>query len=257
MCAASGGGKNVKRTALVGMALATVTPAFAQQSDWTYTASISGWFTGLESSISTRFGNVETELDFADVWEKLDMAFFGRFEARNGRWVLVTDLIYSNLGTEASTPLGLAFRTVEVDASLTLLSAYAAYAVVEEPGFRLEMGPGFRYNDASIDMRLVGNLAATQTLSFGDSWVDPLLGVRMQFDLSENWFGTAFADIGGFGMGDASDTTWQAYAGIGYRFNDMWAVRAGYRHLTIERNFDGRDITLGLSGPMVGVQVAF
>jgi opacity protein-like surface antigen len=247
----------VKRKIAVAVMISACTPAFAQSSDWAYTASVSGWFTGLESSVETSFGTVETELDFADVLDSLDLAFFGSFEARNGRWALVTDLIFADLGTDVSAPFGDAFRRADVDTQNTLFSAYAAYAVVERPGLRVEVGPGFRYNEASIDVRLVGNVAPTRTVSFSDSWVDPLLGARMRFDLSENWFGSAFADIGGFGMEDASDTTWQAYAGLGYRFNETWAVQAGYRQLSIERAFGGRDVTLDLSGPMIGVQASF
>ncbi len=247
----------MKRSLLAAMLIACAAPLHAQQSDWSYTASVSGWFTGLDSSIETPFGTVETELDFADVWEKLDFAFFGSFEARNGRWALVTDLVFSDLGSEVATPFGIAFRRADVDARLTLFSAYAAYAVIDEAALRLELGPGFRYNDASIDVRLVGNVAATRDLSFGDTWVDPLIGARMRYAFNDNWFVNAFADVGGFGAHDASDTTWQAYAGIGYRFNKTWAVQGGYRALTIEREFSGRDITLDLSGPMVGVQVSF
>ncbi|SDK25662.1 outer membrane beta-barrel protein [Aliiruegeria lutimaris] len=247
----------MKKRALALMLACCAVPVQAQQSEWRYTGSAFGWFTGLSSSVETRLGTVEIELDFGDVWDKLDFAFFGSFEARNGRWALVTDLVYADLGSEIGTPFGVAFRRAEVDARLTLISAYAAYAIVDTADFRLEVGPGFRYNDASIDVRLVGNTLRSRNFSLGDTWIDPLVGARIRFAIDENWFANAFVDMGGFGFQDASDKTWQGYAGLGYRFNETWSVQVGYRSLTIEREFSGRNVTLDLAGPMLGVQASF
>lgn len=247
----------MKRKLLTICCLAAAGPATAQAPDWEVTASLSGWFSGLGSTVETRFGEVDAELDFADVWERLDMAFFGSLEARTGSWALITDLIFTDLSSEEDTPFGLAFRSAEVEAQLTLVSAYAAYSVMDTADLRLDLGGGFRYNDAGIDVVLAGNAAPSTSLSFSDRWLDPLIGARLHLDFSQDWFGTTFADIGGFGVHDAADLTWQGYAGIGYRVSEVWALQAGYRHLSIRRDFDGRDITLELGGPMLGVQASF
>lgn len=245
------------RAILVAAAATLPAAAQAQATDWTYTATVYGWFTGLNSTVETQFGDLEADLDFADIWDSLDMAFFGGFEARNGRWALVTDLIYSDLSSSEDTPFGVLFRRGEVETRMTLFSAYAAYAVVDRPGLRFDVAGGFRYNDVDIDVRLVGNQAATRSFSSSDSWVDPLVGFRVTADFTDRWYGTAFADVGGFGVDNASDLTWQAYAGVGYRFNDTWSVQGGYRTLSIDRDFDGRDVSLGLYGPVLGVQARF
>jgi opacity protein-like surface antigen len=246
----------MRRLPLTILLAAAAAPAAAQEG-WDYTATVSGWFSGLASEVGTPFGEVEAELDFADVWDALNLAFFGSFEARTGRWALVTDLVFADLGSEEETPFGVAFRSAEVDTRLTLFSAYAAYSVVDDPGLRVDLGAGFRYADAKVDVQLQGNAAPTTSLSYSDSWVDPLIGARARFDLSETWFGNVSADIGGFGLENASDLTWQAYAGVGYRFNETWAMQAGYRHISIDRAFDGADVTLDVSGPIVGIQASF
>lgn len=242
----------------LALCLATLaaTPAAAQDG-WSYTATLSGWLAGLRADVATPFGEVQTELDFADVWDALDMAAFASIEARNGRWGIVGDLVFADLGTSQAAPFGLLFSSAEVDTRLTLVSGYAAYSVLDEPGYRLDLGAGLRFADASLDVTLVGNLAPTTQLSFSDNWVDPIIGMRTRFDLAGDWFANGYADVGGFGIGDASDLTWQAYVGVGYRFNDTWAMQAGYRHLEIDRTFGQSDVNLEISGAIIGIQASF
>ena len=71
-------------------------------------------------------------------------------------------------------------------------------------------------------------------------------------NLSGNWTLQYYGDIGT----GQSDLTWQAYAGVAYRFKYVDAV-LGYRYL--KWNFDetaGLD-TLNLKGPMAGVTYRF
>lgn len=242
----------------LALCLATIaaSPASAQEG-WTYTATVSGWLAGLKADVTTPFGEVQTELDFADVWDALDMAAFASIEARNGRWAIVGDLVFADLTSDQETPFGALFSSAEVDTRLALVSGYVAYSALDEPGRRLDVGAGLRFSDASLDVTLVGNLAPTTGLSFSESWVDPIIGVRARFDIAGNWFANGYADVGGFGIGDGSDLTWQGYVGVGYRFNDTWAMQAGYRHLEIRRTFVRSDVDLAVSGAIIGIQASF
>jgi opacity protein-like surface antigen len=69
--------------------------------------------------------------------------------------------------------------------------------------------------------------------------------------------GVAYADIGGFGIEDSSELSWQVFGGFGYRLSDTWSAIAGYRYLSIERDVLNSSITADLYGPQIGVQVAF
>ncbi len=64
------------------------------------------------------------------------------------------------------------------------------------------------------------------------TWVDPLLVVRMHLPNSGSWLVQIRGDIGGFGIG--SDITWQVQAYGGYRFSELFQVSAGYRVLGID-----------------------
>jgi hypothetical protein len=62
-------------------------------------------------------------------------------------------------------------------------------------------------------------------------------------------------DVGGFGAG--SELTWQALGTVTYRATDWLDLRAGYRHLGVERSRNRTDIDVGLSGPIVGALYRF
>lgn len=246
--------------AVAGLALVAVTlgDRAQAQSGWEYDLSIYGWFTGMSTEIDTAFGTVEAELSFGDIWDQLDMAAFATFEARNGPWALVTDLNYAKLSAANDTPLGIAFDSVDVDTRLTVLSALVAYSVIDQPDLRVELTGGFRYYDVSIDVDLTAALPiANRSTSFGDTWIDPLVGARVRAPLSDDWFFNGFMDVGGFGIGDASDLSWQVYAGVGYNFNETWSMQGGYRYLSIDKDIDGRDTLLELYGPLIGVTARF
>lgn len=230
----------------------------APESDWEYIATAYGWFPGVSTTIDTPVGEIEAEVDFDEVLETLDIAFLGAFEARRGRLSLVGDLQFFDISADASVPVGPLTAQGEVESQMTLFSAYATYAVAANEDLRVDLGGGVRLNSASIDTRLLASeLALDATFSNDGDWADLLLAARVNRRFSENWYGVAYADVGGFGIGDSSDLTWQASAGLGYRFNDQWSMLGGYRHLTIEREFDRADITADISGPFLGVQARF
>lgn len=248
------------RQALAGFVLcaATMAGGAQAQSQWDYSLSAYGWFTALSNDLETPFGAVETELSFGDIWDDLNIAAFAAFEARNGRWALVTDLNYASLTSGQDTPVGIAFDSVDVDTRLTVLSALAAYAIVDRDDLRVDLAGGVRYYDLDIDVALNAAAAANdRAAAFSESWVDPVVGARMRADLSDAWFVDGFADVGGFGLGNASDLSWQVFGGAGYRFNATWSLRAGYRYLSVDKDIDGRDTRLELYGPVVGVTARF
>ena len=86
-------------------------------------------------------------------------------------------------------------------------------------------------------------------------WVDPLLGARVAVDVTKRWSVFARGDVGGFGIGNASDLTWQGMLGSQFRVADHASLTAGYRALGIER--DGPVKNTILYGPQIGVLLDF
>jgi hypothetical protein len=90
--------------------------------------------------------------------------------------------------------------------------------------------------------------------SFDDSqwWIDPLIGLRFDADLTDRWIVSAHADVGGFGIGSAAEFTWEAALLAGYRVSRSWTLGFGYRAMGID--YDGSAIQLDAvqHGPQIG-----
>jgi opacity protein-like surface antigen len=236
----------------IGLALSAL-PAVAQESQWTYDLSFNLWLSDTAVSTDTPFGKVDAELSFSDALQDLDFAFMGTFQARNGPWSVLTDLLYFNLTADAPTPLGTLYSEVSTGSKITVLSGYLAYRVHEEPTFAVDLGVGLRGFWTDLDTTLVGASAATETFSQTKNWVDPIVAARIRMAFSDDWFGTLMLDAGG--TGDSS--TWQALATVGYRLNDSWTLQGGYRYLQAEWDTDNGQSSLEFSGPILGVAYRF
>ena len=119
---------------------------------------------------------------------------------------------------------------------------------------------GGRYT--SLDASL--NLNGLIELGGRKSWVDPIIGARSLFALSDRWTLTLEGSAGGFGVG--SSFTWHAQGGLGYRFglfskDNNARVYGGYRVLSTDYDDGfgaGRfewDVTM--YGPILGLIVTF
>lgn len=228
-------------------------PAMAQQ-ERGYTATFYGWLPGVTTTVDTPLGEFEAEVEFSEILDNLDFAFLAAVEARNGRWAFVGDLQYFDLGAEASSS-GPVIDTIDIDSQVAILGGYALYDVSGRPDTRIELGGGLRYYDATFDTVVSG--AAPLNLSVEGNWTDAVLSARVTQAFNEDWFGVAYVDGGGFGWGDSSEQTYQAFLVAGYRFSDTWSAVAGYRHLMFEREFDQITVTSDVGGPVIGFQNRF
>jgi len=230
-------------------------PAAAQTSGWNFALSPYAWVPGITASVDTAFGTVEVDKSSSDVLSKLDVAFMGSFEARNGRWGLIADLFYADLSQSRATPLGLLFSRTQFEIEAKALSAYAAYRIHEDNRVSIDLMAGLRVNSLDIDLSLSPGLLPRQSLGTGETWVDPLIGGRLRFAITDQWFATAFADVGGLDVG--SDLTWQVFGSLGYQFDERWSVQGGWRYVAINKEIEGRDVETAFSGPLLGVTWRF
>jgi hypothetical protein len=61
------------------------------------------------------------------------------------------------------------------------------------------------------------------------------------------------ASVGGFGVGDAPDLSWQLTTLLSYRFTDHWLVSLGHRLIAME----GDDLDLRMHGALLGFGYRF
>ena len=243
------------KTTFAALAVLLAGPAAAQSSEWTFAGSLYGWLPGMDVSVDTPQGTVDSSLSGSDALSDLDMAFMGTFEAQRGKWSFIGDLLYTDLSSSQDTPFGLAFSSAEVKTKMAAFSGYAAYRVFQSPQVALDLAGGFRWFGLDIDTSLKAGQLPEESSSQSADWVDPLIAARVIVPFNDKWFGTAFADAGGFL--NNSSSTWQAFASVGYKFNERWSTQLGYRYMAIEKEINGQNTTVDLYGPLIGVTARF
>ncbi len=249
-------GITVKSTRLgLGLAIAcTMAPmALAQQSDWSYEATIYLFMPETETSISTPMGTVDGTLSFSDALENLDFAFMAAFGATNGRWSLLADYNYTNLSFSNDTP-GPASSGLDTSFTTKFLSGYVGYRVYDNQSAYVDLVGGFRWFSTKTDFELQPGVAPGRRTTVDSSWTDPVIGARARVTFSDKWSGTGFVDYGGFRSGSE---TWQVLLTADYAINDRWLIRGGYRYISFDHDIDGNDFKFDQSGPLIGATYRF
>jgi hypothetical protein len=248
-----------------GALLTGLTPVAAAESagtdDWQYAATLYLWGAGIDGK--TARGS-EVNVNFKTLIENLNMAFMGAFEARKGKWSMLADVIYLNVGANngAKVPVPVAPGSgidVAVNASVEtkgwVLDFIGGYNLWQTPGASLDVLAGARYLDLKLDFSLglaAGPYTRQRDRSASDSVWDGVIGVKGHFDLNPDVFVPYYADVGT----GQSDLTWQASTGLAYRFN--WGdVSLLYRYIKWEFGSGSPVDNISFGGPLLAARFVF
>jgi len=247
----------------------------AERPTWALQITPYMWAAGFKGDISPfeRAPTIEVEKSFSDVLDDLNFGGFVNIWGRYDRFVFSGDAMYVDTteshgagplpafqipGLGVTIPPG-ASIDAEVDTQQFMATLQGGYRVFETPQFTLDALAGARFWHISNDVTVtashpaIGSRTASHDESF--SWVDPVIGARAFFRLTEELSLQAQADIGGFGAG--SDLTWSALATVNYIFTDHLSVSAGYKLLDVDYDHGGYVYDARLSGPALGLTYRF
>lgn len=236
-----------------GSSAPTIEPLPAKVSSWEYRTTLYGWAQGLDGEIGILGKTADVNIGFDDIAQDLEMAFMGSFIATRDRWSFVADLSYAKIGAEEKIPNTMIDFTQEQFVGNFTIN-YEAY---KQDSLMLCFYAGARVNwlDATLEIDDILTLPKDFEGSDSVGWVDPIIGARFRADLSEKFFFIASGDVGGFGV--ASDFTWQALAGFGYRLNDSGSLLLGYRAIGTDYTDGGFTYDLVASGLVIGYEYKF
>jgi hypothetical protein len=155
--------------------------------------------------------DINVDVDPSTVFENLEGAFLGRVDAKHeSGWGFYIDYSMMKLGRGMSLPAGLG--TILADIDQQVMDVAATYRVMEGRD-TVDVYGGIRYWDLGLEIVAPGPLGVDRD----ENWVDPMIGLRWERGLSDDWRAIALGDIGGFGV--SSDFAWQAAVGGAY---DGW-----------------------------------
>ncbi len=252
------------------------------------------WLTAVNGSSTVKGRTTDVSASFVDILEHTEipkdlfqLATFG--EIQYGRFALLTDLAYMKVGINLdfvksrnvdalNASVGAA---VGAKAEMFIAEFAAAYEVARWTGL------GSATATTSLDAYAGGRawwqrgelqLSATGTVNSGDltlngdgtlsaaatvSWVDPVVGARLQHRFAPGLDLLVSGDVGGFGAG--SKFSWQAIGALNYEFaryaNSFWSGFIGYKALYADyekgSGLSEYEYKITLHGPILGVSVKF
>lgn len=228
----------------------TITQPASEPSEWSVRTSLYGWAQSLDGDVTVRSINLPIDLKFKDIAENLDMAAMGFVEINHGRWGFLLDANYADISDSVSTPHGVVAPSVDFNQKQWLVNGFLTYNVIQNESTVLDVFGGARFNAIKIDLGI-----NKKDFSRDATWVDPIIGLRYQQMVGTSLFFRAAGDIGGFGA--ASDFTWEAMAGFGWKFNQTCSALATYRVIGTDYSHDGFGYDVTSSGPAIGVELSF
>ncbi len=226
---------------------------------WQFAAGLYLWGAGIDGKTQS---DTEVGIDFDDILDNLEMAYMSAFEARKGKWSLLADVLYLDVGAEKTSnvtiPIGpgiVVSTGADLDLKGWVLQFAGGYNLLTKGGSNLDLVAGARYLDLQMDLALSSQAiqARYRTLSASNKVWDGIVGVKGNIGLSKRWYLPYYLDIG---TGE-SDLTWQAIGGVGFRAAKWIDVVLVYRHLEWDLE-SGRVIDdVSFSGPTIGAIFRF
>lgn len=203
--------------------------------DWDFTlAPLYLWAVKMDGNMTVRGRTQSLKLDFDEIFDKLEAAYTVHFEGFYKRkWGFLFDLSYVNIGDSITTP-GPRAATINVDFVDTLIELGAIYRFYNKGRHMFEGLGGVRYTDLDTEIDTVGGpgpLPVPPKIEANQDWLDLIIGLRYRWQISEKWMLSLRGDIGGFGIGDASDFTWNAIGLIHWKPWKHVGFLGGYRAL--------------------------
>jgi hypothetical protein len=182
-----------------------------------------------------------------DIFDKLQFGAMLYLEARQGPWGAFVDGLYMDLEQAAQRENVAA--TASARQGAVQVSAFRSIAPT------IDVLAGARLNVLDAGLMLPQDILLAQS----ETWVDPLVGVRLWAPLPAPWRLGIMADIGGFSVG--SKLAYQIYPMAGVRVSQLLSIHLAYRILDMDyESGTGTDAFLydmSTYGPEVGLAFHF
>jgi opacity protein-like surface antigen len=229
----------------------------ATPSPWEFRIEPYAWLTALDGDVGILNQTANLDAGFDDIWDVLDFAAAMQIELRNGCWGIIADGFYSELSQSFTPPTRL-HTDGNFEMEQFIGELYASYRFNDSPSGFIDAYAGFRYTYLSNDLTAKAinpNIDNDIDVSASKDWIDPIIGLRGQWNINGKWFLAGKGDIGGFGV--SSDLAWSLQATVGYNFTDHVFAELGYRYLATDYKDGGFSYDVDQAGIYTGLSIRF
>jgi hypothetical protein len=257
--------QNVIKVILTGMILVCFTSsAFCgdspQSDEWEFYTTPYFWAPSVDFDSTISGQTAPIDLSFTDILDDFDV--FGlstHTEAWKGRLGIIFDGNYIDLDTDPTIRVGPV--RLEPNVTITDFTVDLGVGYMFDATDKLRIAPygGMRYHYLKQEVKLevdIGPIRKGTTLGTSYDWLEPLVGIKIYLELTDSLSFLTKANASGFGVGSASDLTWNVWAAFDYKFSDKHSLKLGYRYYDMdysrgsgaeEFGFDGHE-----DGPLIG-----
>jgi opacity protein-like surface antigen len=238
----------------VALVLLPAAPAAAQSDapppgTWQFQVTPYLWLAGVSGRVGLGIGSgAPVEAKFSSLFQDLKMGLMASFEGRRDRWGFLFDGMYIKLG--ATSPLESPYVDATLDETQQIYQLGGTYRL-NRGKVPVDLVLGARYFYLNTTLTLTGPVGLGKSVS--KSWVDAIVGARVQVPIAERLCLVGYGDVGSGG----SNLSWQALAGLSYDFSKTVSGKVGYRYLSIDYDSVGFLYDMAQGGFFLGVGIAF
>jgi hypothetical protein len=259
--APSGYGEQVAAALTPGsvlLAQAGSAPAEKSADGWRFSIAPYLWMARTKMSLDVRQVSQSTTIHFVDVVPQLHFAFAAHAEAMWREWTGFLDLFYMSVG-QSETQNGVSTSTNLQQMFFEFGTMYRLGPVSLGRAGRLAFEPlvggRFMWVDASLGR-------PNQKVSDSASLIDPMVGGRITYHITDMvalWFR---GDVAGFGISDnQSQLTYNLIGGLEWRVVPRASALVGWRYMNIdiEKGSGARTFNadIEMNGPFLGLNLYF
>jgi hypothetical protein len=240
-------------------------PGGAQADRWSFTIAPYVYMSGLKGDVGTLPPAPSGKVDasFGDIIENVNLGFMGAGELRKGRVGILTDVFWTRVSGDFTTPRGLLFSGGTLESDSVMATVSGAFRIAQfEHGWRdlggwLDLVGGVRGYYIGTELTLnpgSSGLFPQQNVSNSTGWVDGLGGLRGRVNIWKGLFANAITVAGGGG----SNVVVDLLGGVGYAFTEHISVYGGYRYVKVDyQNKSGFVWDVEYKGPVFGAAFTF
>jgi len=249
----------------------SVTEPEPSGSDWRFRIMVYGWLAGVKGDVVEDGESTAIDIPFEDLADATESGFMLYAEMWWRELFFAFDGTWANLSGKSKGRL----VDLDVDIRQRIFEMRLGANVLRRKLGTLDPGEhqtwqreavvdvfvGVRYWETKLSVLtkvLKQDLAPIE--SKNTRW-DPFLGFRFGWDFGKHWVFSGRADIGGFGIGNAAQFTWNTELALGYRLTSAFTFVVGYRALGYDlltgSGADRSGTDLIQHGPLIGIGFDF
>jgi hypothetical protein len=215
---------------------ATSADTTGMDDQWHITLTPYLWFPAIRGTAGARGAELSVHASAGDLLSNFRFGLMGIVEARHNRLVLPLDVFWVRLGQDKTFVIGQQGITANFKVQQFMLTPKIGYRVINQEKFKVDALTGFRFWHLGQSLNFNPCLMCTN-FSASQNWVDPLVGGRIQLDLTPKVVVNIFGDVGGWGTGANID--YEIVGALGYRIKPRWTLQVGYRYTGVDYSSQG------------------